>query len=249
MKMNNGIFRNTLIAALVAGSIFAAGCSAGNSNTSSQAGTQTGEIHSVEGISFEKAVVSRVVDGDTVVLSDGSRVRFIGVDTPESTTTTEFYGKEASDYTKGRLAGKTVYLEKDVSETDKYGRLLRYVWLSLPNEISDSEIRSKMINAILVQEGYAQSATFPPDVKYQEYLTMYNSEARNADKGLWNTDSSGISYSTGVAATGLIKGNINSEGEKIYHVPGGDYYEKTVPEQWFNTEEEAQAAGFRKSKR
>ncbi|HSN58681.1 MAG TPA: thermonuclease family protein [Clostridiaceae bacterium] len=257
MKINIRIFRSTLIAVLLAASLLASGCSAGNSNTDSGqvntpaqvSETQTGDTQSVEGITFEKAVVTRVVDGDTVVLSDGSRVRFIGMDTPESTTTTEFYGNEASDYAKGMLTGKTVYLEKDVSETDRYGRLLRYVWLSIPNEISDSEIRSRMFNAILVLEGYAQSSTYPPDVKYQEYLTRYNSEARNAGKGLWNTDSSGTSYSSEVAATGLIKGNINSEGERIYHVPGGKYYEKTVPEQWFNTEEEARAAGFRKSKR
>jgi micrococcal nuclease len=256
MTISNRICRNTTIAVLLAASLLTAGCSgasnsntdSGRENTSSQAGTQSGGTQSVEGISFEKAVVSRVVDGDTVVLSDGRRVRFIGMDTPESTTTTEFYGKEASDYTKSRLTGKPVYLEKDVSETDRYGRLLRYVWLSLPTETSDSEIRSKMFNAILVQQGYAQASTYPPDVKYQEYLTKYNSEARDANKGLWNTDSSGTSYSNRVAATGKIKGNINSKGEKIYHVPGGKYYEQTVPEQWFDTEEEAKAAGFRKSK-
>jgi micrococcal nuclease len=259
-EKNKKIFRNTLISIITAASVFSGGCSAVNTasdqgqvNTPAQAsetqtGTQAGETQSVEGINFEKAVISRVVDGDTVVLSDGKRVRFIGMDTPESTTTTEFYGKEASDYTKSQLTGKTVYLEKDVSETDRYGRLLRYVWLSLPKEISDSEIRSKMFNAILVQEGYAQSSTYPPDVKYQEYLTRYNSEARNANKGLWNTDSSGTAYSNSVAATGKIKGNINSKGEKIYHVPGGRYYEQTVPEQWFDTEEDAKAAGFRKSK-
>ena len=259
MTENKKIFRNTLITIIAAASVFAGGCSAvktasdqGQVNTpaqtsETQTGTQAGETQNIEGINFEKAVVSRVVDGDTVVLSDGKRVRFIGMDTPESTITTEFYGKEASDYTKIRLTGKTVYLEKDVSETDSYGRLLRYV-VSLPNKISDSEIRAKMFNAILVQEGYAQSSTYPPDVKYQEYLTRYNSEARNANKGLWNTDSSGTSYSNSVAATGKIKGNINSKGEKIYHVPGGRYYEQTVPEQWFDTEEDAKAAGFRKSK-
>ncbi|KZL89167.1 thermonuclease family protein [Clostridium magnum] len=194
----------------------------------------------------------------------------IGVNTPESTTRTEPYGKEASDYTKSQLTGKTVYLEKDVSETDKYGRLLRYIWLSIPNEISDSEIRSKMFNAILVQNGYAEVSTYPPDVKYQEYFTKYNYEARNANKGLWainhngttkgnipesskqsNSSSSNSNSSTAPSSSGhgLIKGNINSKGEKIYHVPGGQFYDKTVPEQWFNTEAEAQAAGYRKSKR
>lgn len=176
MRAKKRILSCILIAVMLAAALAAAGCSL------------QGKTESVEGISFEKVVVSRVVDGDTVVLSDGRRVRFIGVDSPESTKTVEFYGREASTYTKSQLTGKTVYLEKDVSETDKYGRLLRYVWLSLPSEISDSEIRSKMYNAILVLEGYAQSGTYPPDVKYQEYLTRYNSEARSMDKGLWNTD-------------------------------------------------------------
>lgn len=178
----NRIFKRIMILALLVSAIFAAGCSGTRQDTASQSETagQSG---------FEAAVVSRVVDGDTVVLSDGRRVRFIGVDSPESTTKIEPYGKEASNFTKDRLMGKTVYLEKDVSETDKYGRLLRYVWLSVPKGINDGEIRSKMFNAILVLEGYAQSGTYPPDVKYQEYLTKYNAEARKAGKGLWNQDS------------------------------------------------------------
>jgi len=176
MKAKKGILRNLIIAVMLAAALAAAGCSF------------KGKTESVEGISFEKAVVSRVVDGDTVVLSDGRRVRFIGVDSPESTNTVEFYGREASAYTKSQLTGKTVYLEKDVSETDRYGRLLRYVWLSLPSEISDSEIRAKMYNAILVLEGYAQASTYTPDVKYQEYLTRYGAEARKENKGLWNSD-------------------------------------------------------------
>ncbi|MHC1719194.1 MAG: thermonuclease family protein [Clostridiaceae bacterium] len=178
----NRKYRKIGIIALLISAIFAAGCSGIKQDTTSQSETagQSG---------FEKAVVSRVVDGDTVVLSDGRRVRFIGLDSPEYTTKIEPYGKEASNFTKDRLTGITVYLEKDVSETDKYGRLLRYVWLSVPEGISDSEIRSKMFNAILVLEGYAQSNTYPPDVKYQQYLTKYNAEARKADKGLWNQDS------------------------------------------------------------
>lgn len=82
------------------------------------------------------AVVTKVVDGDTIYVSLNGReerVRFIGVDTPESTREIEPYGKEAFAYTRGRLAGKQVYLELDVGERDKYGRLLAYVWLEQPN--------------------------------------------------------------------------------------------------------------------
>ncbi|NLD47800.1 MAG: hypothetical protein GX660_11485 [Clostridiaceae bacterium] len=140
-------------------------------------------------VRLEKALVSKHVDGDTVyvILEDGSekKVRFTGVNSPESTTKTEPYGKEASDYTKRILKGKTIYLEKDVSETDKYGRLLRYIWIEPPTEISESEIRTKMFNAIMVLEGYAQSSTYPPDVKYSEYFKDFQKEARENNTGLW----------------------------------------------------------------
>lgn len=221
-------------------------------------------------IKLETAVIGRVVDGDTVELKDGRRVRFVGVNTPESTTRTEPYGKVASDYTKKQLTGKTVYLEKDVSETDRYGRLLRIIWLAPPSSISESEIRSKMYNAALVLGGYAEPSTYPPDVKYADYFRKFAIEARKAKKGLWSIDpvngttkgdldKSGSSSTTTktssapvqnqTSAAGKIKGNINSKGEKIYHVPGGAYYNKTVAEELFNTEAEAQAAGYRKSLR
>jgi len=240
-------------------------------NSTSSKVTNNGSNKINPPVSLEKAKVVRVIDGDTVEveLSNGAKekVRFIGINTPESTTRIEPYGKEAAGYTKNQLTGKTVYLEKDVSDRDKHGRLLRIVWIEQPKEISESEIRAKMFNSILVLEGYAQVATYPPDVKYAEYFKKFTAEARAANKGLWALDgSSGSDVASnrkqGDTApdnsgtqkgsstdTGKIKGNINSKGEKIYHVPGGAYYDKTIPEVWFDTEEEAQAAGFRKSKR
>ncbi len=132
------------------------------------------------------ATVSRVVDGDTIELSDGSKVRLIGVNTPESTTRTEDYGKEASNYTKSILEGNNVWLQKDVSEADRYGRLLRIVWLAIPtNALDDNEIRTKMFNAHLVLNGYAEPSTYNPDVKYSEYFVKYAREAREANTGLW----------------------------------------------------------------
>lgn len=221
-------------------------------------------------VNLEKAVVARVVDGDTIELKGGTKVRLVGVNTPESTTRTEEYGKEASDYTKKQLTGKTVYLEKDVSDTDQYGRKLRILWLTPPSNLSESEIRTKMYNAKLVIEGYAEPSTYPPDVKYADYFRKYAVEARNAKKGLWAIDpiygttkgdldkSAGNSKTptpapapskTQTSSKGKIKGNINSKGEKIYHVPGGYYYDKTVAEELFDTEAQAQAAGYRKSQR
>lgn len=140
----------------------------------------------IQSLGLVQATVTRVVDGDTFELSDGSKVRLIGVNTPESTTRTEPYGKEASEYTKSRLEGKQVWLQKDVSETDRYGRLLRIVWLDIPkNDMDENEIRTKMFNAELVIKGYAEPATYPPDVKYSEFFRKFAREAREKEVGLW----------------------------------------------------------------
>jgi micrococcal nuclease len=136
------------------------------------------------------AVVTRVVDGDTVHVSlkNGreEKVRFIGVDTPESTREVEPYGKEAAAYTMKRLDGKTVYLELDTGERDKYGRLLAYVWLSPPKDDGEAQVRVKMFNAELLLAGFAQVMTVPPNVKYADLFAKLQREAREAEKGLWN---------------------------------------------------------------
>jgi micrococcal nuclease len=136
------------------------------------------------------ATVSRNVDGDTLQVRTDSgvveKVRFIGVDTPESTIQHDPYGKEASAYTESRLpVGTRVWLETDVGLRDDYGRLLAYVWLSPPVTGDAAEVRAKMFNAQLLVEGYAQLMTIPPDVKYAEYFTPLQAEAREASRGLW----------------------------------------------------------------
>ncbi|MEH7414151.1 thermonuclease family protein [Neobacillus drentensis] len=137
-------------------------------------------------LGLELITVGRVVDGDTIVTSDGRKVRLVGVNTPESTTRHEQYGKEASNYTNSKLNGKQVWLQKDVSETDRYGRLLRIVWFNVPsNDMDENEIRTKMFNADLVLSGYAEPSTYPPDVKYSDYFVKFAREAREANKGLW----------------------------------------------------------------
>lgn len=137
-------------------------------------------------LNLEAVTVQRVIDGDTVKLSDGRRVRLIGVNTPESTTRTEEYGKEASNYTTSKLTGKQVWLQKDVSEKDRYDRYLRIIWTDIPtNVMNESEIRTKMFNANLVINGYAEPSTYPPDVKYSEYFVAFAREAREKNTGLW----------------------------------------------------------------
>ena len=127
---------------------------------------------------FEQASLVRVVDGDTIVVDlDGTdyKVRLIGVNTPESVAPEDYRtentaeGKDASEYVKEYLADTSnVYLETDISNTDKYGRLLRYVWLEIPSDKNDlTEISTKMLNGVLVDKGIAEVATYDPDVEYE----------------------------------------------------------------------------------
>jgi micrococcal nuclease len=138
-----------------------------------------------------KATVTRVVDGDTIYVSIAGKdepVRFIGVDTPETAHPTvgeEPYGEEASAYTKRNLTGRKVWLEFDVQERDKYGRLLAYVWLDIPKGDSEPDVRAKMFNARLLLDGYAQTMTIPPNVKYAEMFLKLQREARDNHRGLW----------------------------------------------------------------
>lgn len=123
--------------------------------------------------------VSRVVDGDTIEVSpavDGiSDVRLIGVDTPETYGEAQPYGPEAKEFTTTRLQGRRVALEFDTERVDPYGRALAYVRLR----------DGTMFNETLVREGYAQVATFPPNVRYVDRFLEAQREARAANRGLW----------------------------------------------------------------
>jgi micrococcal nuclease len=127
------------------------------------------------------AQVVEVVDGDTIkVVIDGAQytVRYIGIDTPETVhpdMDVQWMGPEASAANKAMVAGQTVYLEKDVSETDRYGRLLRYIWLA----------DGRMVNEELCRQGYAQVSTYPPDIHYQDRFLAAQQAARDAGLGLW----------------------------------------------------------------
>jgi micrococcal nuclease len=196
--------------------------------------------------------VKRVIDGDTIEIEGGQKVRYIGIDTPETVdprASVQCYGKEATAKNKKLVEGKKVRLEKDVSETDKYGRLLRYVFVP-----SVGSGRAVFVNEVLVKEGYAFSSSYPPDVKYQDRFKKAERQAREADRGLWGKCGFVAGEKTTAPETDcVIKGNISSSGEKIYHMQGQRYYNKTViseskGEHWFCTESEAQKAGWRKSK-
>jgi len=136
---------------------------------------------------LEPCTVVRVIDGDTLVAKvqgKEEKIRLIGVNCPEDTTKKEAYGKEATEYTKKLLPPrKTIYLEKDVSERDKYGRLLMYVWLA--DKPDANKLPEQMLNARLVRDGYAQVHTVPPDIKYQSDFLKLQREARENKRGLW----------------------------------------------------------------
>ena len=121
-----------------------------------------------------EARVVRVIDGDTIEIAGGERVRYIGIDTPETYPDLEFYGKEAWDKNGELVEGKIVTLEKDVTDRDRYGRLLRYVYVD-----------GLFVNAELVRLGYARAFAYPPDTHHQDLLSRLEEEAREAGLGLW----------------------------------------------------------------
>ncbi|HSV31104.1 MAG TPA: thermonuclease family protein [Atribacteraceae bacterium] len=125
----------------------------------------------------DRQVVSRVVDGDGIVLAGGERIRYIGIDTPElnhPSRGTEFFAQEAYKANRRMVEGKRVELKFDVEERDRYGRLLAYVYID-----------GLMINEWLVANGYAQAASFPPNVKHAQRFQELEQKARELEIGLW----------------------------------------------------------------
>jgi len=122
--------------------------------------------------------VKHVIDGDTILLADNDRVRYIGIDTPETKhprKPVQWMGKEASAFNRKLVEHKWISLEFDVEKRDKYGRLLAYVYVD-----------DIFVNAELVKEGYAQVYTFPPNVKYTDLFLALQKEARENQRGLWS---------------------------------------------------------------
>ncbi|MFV8830228.1 thermonuclease family protein [Alkalihalobacterium sp. APHAB7] len=226
---------------------------------------ETTEDTDEEKTGFIPAHVVRVVDGDTIIvkLDNGQeeRVRLLLVDTPESVhpnKPVQPFGPESSQLAKDMMpVGEKVYLEMDVGERDRYGRLLAYVWVG-----------DKMFNELLLEKGLARVAyVFAPNTRHVDRFYEIQKKAQQQAIGIWSIenyatdrgfDESVVEEKKETAATPApkagcdnptIKGNHSSSGEFIYHVPGGQFYDRTNPEEMFCTEEEAVAAGYRKSKR
>ena len=119
-----------------------------------------------------------VIDGDTFELDTGERVRFIGIDTPEYQPwkgRVDYFGKEASEFSKRYLTGKKVILESDIQEKDKYGRTLAYVYLE----------NGEFVNKVLVDKGYARAKYYRPDGRYRQIFNEAQQNAKKNCKGLW----------------------------------------------------------------
>ena len=141
---------------------------------------------------YNEILVTRVIDGDTIQLQSGERVRLIGIDTPEmhdsdkllrdsqrsaqDVSTIKAMGKKAYEFTKTLLQGKRVTLEFDVEKYDRYDRLLAYIYLT----------DGTFANAEIVKQGYASLMTFPPNVKYADLFLKLYREAREQGRGLWD---------------------------------------------------------------
>lgn len=201
----------------------------------------------------EKALVTYVTDGDSIEVDAGGtpfRVRYIGINAPEMTG--DEPGEESAAANRALVAGKTIEMIRDLSEADRYGRLLRYVFVD-----------GVFVNRELVRSGMASAEYYPPDIACTATLKAAEEEARQARLGIWGLLGSptfltrvGEGCGEGCVTPPVgctIKGNINRNGEKIYHVPGQKNYDQTVieperGERWFCSESEATAAGWRKSK-
>ncbi len=141
---------------------------------------------------YSDIYVTRVIDGDTLKLESGERVRLIGIDTPEMHDSDKLYrdaqrthqdiqtikalGRRAYEFTRNLVEGKEVSLEFDVERQDKYGRLLAYVFL---------KDGGTFVNAEIVKQGYASLMTWPPNVKYADLFLLLYRQARQHKRGLW----------------------------------------------------------------
>jgi micrococcal nuclease len=187
-------------------------------------------------INAVQGIVTRVVDGDTIELKNGQVIRLINVNTPESTNKKETYGKEASQFTKDTLLGRTVWLTKDIGETDRYGRLLRFVWLKKPDDLSEKEFRSSCFNALLVLKGYAMSYSYKPDITYSSFFKKFDREAYHNKVGLWQFGEYGTTKGDYASEKGSSLANDNPTPEIqnepssqtiVYFTPRGKSYHQT----------------------
>ncbi|MCF7893345.1 MAG: thermonuclease family protein, partial [Candidatus Omnitrophica bacterium] len=131
---------------------------------------------------YSEIKVKEVIDGDTIILSNGKHLRYIGIDTPETRVKKgnkfvydpQPFSREAAQFNKKLVEGKNVRIEFDIDKKDRYGRLLGYCFTD-----------GTFVNKKLIEEGYAVLYTYPPNIKYVESLAEAQKYARKNDKGMW----------------------------------------------------------------
>ncbi|MDI9497225.1 MAG: peptide-methionine (S)-S-oxide reductase MsrA [Bacillota bacterium] len=156
---------------------------------------------------LEQAVIDRVVDGDTFMVlrdSGAERLRLIGINTPESYAHHDgnartHRGESVSRIVRQWLNGRTVYLQFEETQTDRYGRLLAYVWLDAHT----------MINEVLVREGLAEERKYEPTTQFNDYFASLEKKAQQEKRGIWS-DPSGYRE--------------NSMNRKVIYLAGGCFW-------------------------
>ena len=180
-------------------------------------------------------LVTRVIDGDTLVVANVGTVRLIGVDTPETVDPrrpVQAFGKEASDFTRRTALNKMIRLEFDVEPKDRYGRTLAYVYL--PD--------GAFLNAEIVKRGYGHAYTQFP-FRYLDQFRAYEREAREAGRGLWSAASAQRPLPIAPVVNAAVRVWVNT-ASGVYHCAGTRYYGNTKVGAYM-TQGEARKGGYR----
>ena len=179
----------------------------------------------------EQAYVARVVDGDTVVLENGEKVRFVGINTPEKW---EYYYGEATQGLRDLVEYKLVILKRDVSDRDKYNRILRYVYLE----------DDTFVNALMVDGGYAKAYHYPPDTLHYDQFLNIETQAKAEGIGIWNETAS---LDSDLGGYPLGCNYVSSKSGEVYYSIECKYANRILVKNrvCFESEEKAVAAGYR----
>jgi micrococcal nuclease len=214
--------------------------------------------------------ITKVSDGDTVQLASLGTVRLIGIDTPEkfesdklereaarlgvNKAVIQAQGRKASEFLKQMLQNQQVYLEQDVEERDRYGRLLGYIYFVSPDgDFNFGGTQLKQVNLEVVRAGYASPLTIPPNVRHAERFVAAAQQARDNKRGLWSLGGNSLpeTYRNSATPSGSrcptgypVKGNVSQAGNKLYYERGQGRYTSTKPEVCFIAAQDAEAAGF-----
>lgn len=181
--------------------------------------------------------VVEVIDGDTIKLNDGRRIRYISIDAPEEE---KCFAQEAKKINSDLVSSKKVRIEMDTNEMDRFGRYLAYVYVQKGEE-------EVFVNETLLAEGAGEFFLDTVNLHYQDLLVQAAEQAHEKKKGLWQTCA--LNAKEGCQ----IKGNVDRLDKRWYHLPSFRHYEATEinlehGDRWFCTEEDAQAAGFERAR-